>query len=151
MEQFFTDYLYLLARLHQEAIQTLQDLPREALDWTPAPDMNSFSVLITHLSSAERYWIGDVAGGEPSGRNRAAEFKANGLDASMLVSSLQDSRAHTKEILGQLTTMDLDQKRTSPMDGGEVTVGWALAHALEHSALHVGHLQILRQWWDKKR
>jgi hypothetical protein len=151
METFFEDYLNILKRLHCEALQTFQDLPHEALDWSPAPEVNSFSILATHLSGAERYWICDVAGGEPSGRLRAKEFEVHDLDSDMLVDHLHGSLTHAEKILGQLAIMDLDQKRASSMDGRKVTVGWALAHALEHSALHVGHMQILRQWWDHEQ
>ena len=36
--------------------------------------MNSMNVLVVHLIGAERYWIGDVIAGEPSGRDRESEF-----------------------------------------------------------------------------
>jgi hypothetical protein len=29
-------------------------------------------------------------------------------------------------------------------------VGWALLHALEHTAIHLGHIQITQQLWDQK-
>ena len=151
MQPFFMDYLSILQRLHNDAYIAFEDLPEEAMDWTPAPEINSFSTLVTHLTGAERYWIGDVAGEEPSGRIRAQEFETRGLDSSTLKKRLQDSFDHAKSTLDRLTTLELDQERLGSMDGREVTVGWALAHALEHTALHIGHIQILRQWWDQEK
>jgi ankyrin repeat protein len=29
-------------------------------------------------------------------------------------------------------------------------VAWCLAHALEHTALHLGHMQITRQLWEQR-
>jgi uncharacterized damage-inducible protein DinB len=151
MQPFFDDYLNILQKLHNEAHEAFEGLSREALDWAPAPEMNSFTVIVTHLAGAERYWIGDVAGENPSGRIRAQEFETSGLDSNALEQRLQDSFDHAKSTLKRLTILELDQQRVGSMDGREVTVGWALAHALEHTALHVGHLQILRQWWDQAK
>jgi len=30
-------------------------------------------------------------------------------------------------------------------------VAWALLHALDHTAQHLGHMQITRQLWDQER
>jgi hypothetical protein len=32
-----------------------------------------------------------------------------------------------------------------------ITAGWALNHALAHTALHIGHAQITRQLWDARQ
>ena len=34
------------------------------------------------------------------------------------------------------------------LDAREFTVAWCLLHALEHSAVHLGHMQIVRQLWE---
>jgi uncharacterized damage-inducible protein DinB len=151
MELFFEDYLSLMRGLHEDTRRTFRDLPQEVLDWVPAPQINSFCVLVTHITGAERYWIGDVAGEEPSGRVRKEEFQTTGLDAPALEKRLSDSLDYVSGILENLTSLSLEQLRTSPRDGRKVTVGWALTHALEHTALHVGHMQMLRQWWDQQQ
>jgi hypothetical protein len=33
-------------------------------------------VIIAHIAEAEKYWLGDVVVGAPSGRDREAEFKS---------------------------------------------------------------------------
>ena len=69
---FTNPYYDRLQTLHQGISEAIADLPQEALDWEPAPSMNSVTVLVVHLTGAERYWIGDVAGQDPSGRIRSA-------------------------------------------------------------------------------
>ena len=77
MLPFLADYFEILRNLHADLEHSLNDLPPEALDWSPGPDMNSLSVLATHVAGSERYWIGDVAGASPraaTGR-RSSEYK----------------------------------------------------------------------------
>jgi class 3 adenylate cyclase len=111
--------------------------------------MNSLCVLAVHLAGAERYWIGDVVGRDPSGRDRDAELRARGLDAAALKARLADVLAHSRGVLEDLALADLETVRVSPRDGREFSVAWALAHALEHTAMHVGHAQLVRQLWDQ--
>ncbi len=145
------DYLERLAALHDQAKEAIDGLPAEALDWTPGASMNSMAVLAVHLAGAQRYWIGEVVGGLPSGRDRAAEFRVSGLDAATLKARLDAVLTHSRGVLEPLTLEGLSAPRLSPRDGREVRVAWALAHALQHTALHLGHIQITRQLWDARR
>jgi uncharacterized damage-inducible protein DinB len=151
MLAMFEAYFERLEALHDGVKQTLDGLPIEALDWVPGPEMNSLCVLVMHLAGAERYWIGDVAGEDPSGRVREDEFRAAGLDGGELVRRLDDVLAHSRGVLETLSAADLDAAHVSPRDGRTFTVAWALWHALEHTALHLGHAQIMRQLWDAAR
>jgi uncharacterized damage-inducible protein DinB len=150
MHPFFEAYLDRLQGLHDNILQAIEGLPPAALDWIPGPDMNSIAVLVVHTVGAERYWVGDVVARDPSGRDRTAEFRAQGLDAATLKKCLNETLAHTRGVLEGLTLRDLEAIRISPRDGREYTVAWALAHALEHTAMHVGHIQITRQLWEQR-
>lgn len=150
MLPFYQDLLERLGSLHSDIELAIADLPPEALDWSPGPEMNSISVLIVHLTGAERYWIGDVACGLRSDRDRDAEFQTVGLTADLLRTRLRDSLAHARDAMDHLTLADLEEARPSWRDGNTYRVGWALAHALEHTALHAGHVQIQRQMWEQR-
>jgi uncharacterized damage-inducible protein DinB len=150
MDRFFEDYLERLHDLHQDIEKAIDGLPPEALDWSPMNDTNSINVLVVHLTGAERYWIGDVAGQDPSDRNRDAEFEAKGLDAAALKHRLESSEAYARQLLAALSVNDLGQERLSPRSSRTFTVSWALLHAMEHTALHVGHIQMTRQWWEQR-
>lgn len=148
MHAFYEDYLALLGDLHEACERAIDGLSQETLDWTPGPEMNSIAVLVVHLTGAERYWIGDVASGDPSGRVREEEFRAHGLSATVLRERLSEALDYARRSLEPYTLDDLLRSCSSPRDGHTWTVGWALAHALAHTALHLGHIQITRQWWD---
>jgi hypothetical protein len=150
MQPFFEDYLERQAELHIELEQAISGLSVSALNWSPDPDINSLAVLIVHLTGAERYWIGDIAAQVSSDRNRAAEFEVEGLDEDNLRQRLTDSRTFARQTLESFSLSDLEQKRYTPMNEREVTVGWALLHALEHTALHAGHAQLMRQMWEQQ-
>lgn len=149
MQSFFSDYLNLLRKCHDDIRKTMDGLPPEALDWNPGANMNSICVLVFHITGAERFWIGDVAAQEPSNRDRDAEFRVKNLGDEFLRKRLVDSFAYATAKLEQLTLQDLETLRTSSR--GTFTIGWSLLHALEHSHLHLGHLQITRQLWDQRR
>lgn len=144
------DYLERLGALHADVQRAIAGLPQAALDWLPGPDMNSLCALIVHTCGAERYWIGGVVGRDPSARDRAAEFRAAGLDEVALREHLDESLACARGVLEELALRDLEALRVSPRDGREFTVAWCLAHALGHTAIHLGHMQIARQLWDQR-
>jgi uncharacterized damage-inducible protein DinB len=149
MDKFFRDYMDRLEELHREIAQAVIGLPQEALDWVPGRKMNSMAVLVIHLIGAERYWIGDVAGGDRSGRVRSEEFQVRGLSNQELIDRLVQSEAYTRGVLERFSVEDLIILRSSPRDEQSFTVGWALLHALEHTAIHLGHIQIARQMWEQ--
>lgn len=148
MQTFYTDYLNNLEELHQEILHTINGLSQDAFDWIPFTGGNSLSVLIVHLTGAERYWIGDVVAGVPSGRDRDSEFKVKNLEPGELAARLQESWSYGAQALENLDLNDLESKRRSLRNDRDVSVAWALEHALKHTAVHLGHIQITRQLWD---
>lgn len=149
MQEPFVTYLSLFETLHQQAIEVIDGLSAEALDWVPGPEMNSITVLVVHTAASQRYWIGDVAMQEPSGRTRSAEFVAEGLTDEELQQRLAAVLDYTRRVIGRLNVEDLSATRISPMQGSEHSVSYALLHALEHTAQHVGHIQLTRQLWEQ--
>ncbi|HJW84787.1 MAG TPA: DinB family protein [Anaerolineae bacterium] len=150
MMPMLQDYFDRLLFLHVDLRRAIEGLPPDALDWSPGPQINSIAVLAVHTAGAERYWIGDVIGQDPSGRVREAEFQARGLAAAELIARLDAALSHSQSVIDRLTLADLDMKRTSPRDRREVSVAWALTHTLEHTAIHLGHMQLMRQLWEQR-
>jgi uncharacterized damage-inducible protein DinB len=147
MERFYTDYLDRLQDLHAQLLRTLEGLPQAALDWSPAEGANSLAIIVYHTAGSERFWIGDNLAGEPSGRDRDAEFRLSGLAASELQARLDACLSYVQQVLGRLSLDDLATLRTLS-DGRQITVAWILAHVLAHTAIHAGHAQVTRQWWE---
>jgi uncharacterized damage-inducible protein DinB len=150
MSVFFDDFLDRFCELHADIEKTVDGTSSEALDWIPGPEMNSIAVLVVHLAGAERYWIG-VALNEPPERDREAEFKTQGLSAGDLKADMVSADDYARQALARLSLADLEAVRLSPRNAKTFTVGWCLAHALEHTALHNGHIQLTRQLWEQEK
>lgn len=139
----------LLAEIHQALEKVIADLPDEALIWSPGTGMNTLAVIVAHALGAERYWIGEIAGQEPSGRVREAEFAVTGGTTAELTTHSRETLAHSRSVLARLSAGNLEEIREVGTSGRRVTVAWAILHALEHTALHTGHAQITRQLWEQ--
>jgi uncharacterized damage-inducible protein DinB len=150
MQTFFKDYLSLLQDCHKGILEALEGLPPAALDWTPGPDMNSISILVFHLTGAERYWIGDIAAQDPTERDRDAEFRVHGVEMDVLKKRLSNNLEYARIVLDKMNIQDLETTRTSA-NGREFTVAWALLHALDHATLHLGQIQITRQLREQSK
>lgn len=149
MDPFFKDYYDRLSELHHDLAAAIEGLPVEALDWTPGPDTNSLAVLLAHTAGSERYWIGEVAGEDPANRLRAQEFETHGRTAEELAELLERALAHSRMVLSSLSLDNLAEAHVAALQGRSVTVAWALLHALEHTAVHLGHAQVSRQVWEQ--
>jgi uncharacterized damage-inducible protein DinB len=112
--------------------------------------MNSINVLVVHLTASEKYWIGAMGLGEPTDRVRDEEFQARGLTVDELKQRLNAADEYARQALPHFTLPDLATVRKSARSEKTFTVGWCLLHALEHSALHLGHIQLTRQLWEQK-
>lgn len=151
MISFAETFLSLLRSTHDAAKRALTGLPPEALDWVPGPEMNSLTVLATHTAGAERLLIGTMVGGRATRRNRDEEFSAAGATVEDLYRILDEALAESEAVLTELAREDLEKTTRSPISGREFPVSWALLHGLEHTANHVGHMEVTRQLWDLHR
>ncbi|MCU0507442.1 MAG: DinB family protein [Anaerolineae bacterium] len=148
MDPFLADFLRLLEEKHADFVAALEGLPSGAINWQPGEGMNSLGVLAFHTAGAERFWIGDIAMQEPLKRDRPGEFAARDVNAQQAIARLGWSLDYAREALERLTVADLAMTRVNPRNGGETTAGWAILHALEHTAMHAGHAQMTRQLWE---
>jgi len=151
MQKFYEALFDQLQERHREIARILDELPAEAYDWKPAPELNSMAVLIFHMTGSERYWIGDVVNREDSHRDRDAEFKVHGLSRDALKKRIEDLEAYEKSVLEKMTLNQLEEECFSPRHQKNYTVAWGLMHALEHTAEHVGHLQLMNDLWKGKK
>ena len=142
--QFYADYLERLEGLQRRLHQDVRDLPAEAMDWLPGPDMNSVAVLLAHITGLLHEGI-DIALGDPPGRVRAQEFQTHGVLSVEMLRRLDAVIDDARGALPRLGLEDLDKERND--DDGPISCGMALLHALEHAYLHLGHVQLTCQMW----
>jgi uncharacterized damage-inducible protein DinB len=143
-------YLGRIEDLRKQVRALIDGLPAEALNWRPVEGVeehatNSLAVLATHAAGAEHFWIGEVVGGYPPTRNRDAEFASQVEDASQVVRILDGVAAETREVLSTLGAEELEGTREAR--GREVPVRWCILHVIDHTALHLGHMQLTYQLW----
>lgn len=150
MERFYEDYLDRLIAFHEQMKNYIVDLPDEAADWVPGEEMNSVAVLVVHTMGSEAYWVGQLSAGVNANRVRATEFETRGLSIAELVTIIDKAVENVKTWVATLTIDDLSRMVLSSMMDQEVSVGWALLHALDHIAQHTGHMGITRQLWDRQ-
>jgi len=150
MQKLFDDYLNCLQSLHDDIKLTIEGLPQTALDWIPGSEMNSLGIIVAHVAGSERFMIGDIVAKEPSGRDRDAEFRTQGIDVAGLNERLDGSLAYIRKVLERFSIEDLKMPCVSPRDGSTNSARWYLFRVMGHVAGHLGHAQITRQMWDQR-
>lgn len=124
-----------------------EDLNRE-LEIQPS---NTLYQLGFHVLGSARYWAITLAGGRDFHRDRPAEFVSSGTGAELI--------ADLEELIGQVHVQvdpldSADMERLTAGSAGHRSVASgdeglplrdSLLHALEHTALHLGHAQVTRQ------
>ncbi len=138
----------------QRAFETvIAGLPVQALDWQPATDANSLTVLVTHAWGAAEAWTLRAAGREME-RNRAAEFRAK-ADPAALQTLLKEGGARIQAALDAIDSATLGWVRfgpsTRPSSDEEYTGAHCVLHALEHAQEHIGQAYLTRQLWEAHR
>ncbi|GAA4534222.1 DinB family protein [Amycolatopsis samaneae] len=139
-----------LAFLRATAVTKVAGLTRAHAAATPlatSPRMSALGVL-KHLTAVERWWLSIKAGGAdlPSlwaGTPDPSWELAPGDDPASVVAAYRAEWA-----LAETSTAGLaagDRARRSPE---EFTVRWILAHVVQETARHVGHLDLLRELAD---
>lgn len=140
----------LLDRLGHSVLEELQGLPDDALNRAlPLPETNTLYALATHILGAGEFWSLAMAGARPLERDRPAEFRARGKLADLAPRYerwLTDAHA-TLDVLPDdaLAQPVTPPAEFQPWDDEPMTLGDCLLHAVDHTALHLGHIQLTRQ------
>jgi uncharacterized damage-inducible protein DinB len=145
------NYLDCMNSLRGQIRELITRVPAEALNWRPIEGddnqaTNSLAVMAAHAAGAEYHWITEVIGRQPLTRQREAEFKTIAQDAAGLVGKLTQTADASNRILADLSAEELAGARE--VEGHRVPVRWAILHVIDHTALHLGHMQITYQLWN---
>jgi uncharacterized damage-inducible protein DinB len=146
-------YARTFGQIIDDLVATLTGLDDAALN---APinldEANTMAALATHTVAAGEFWTLVLVGGQRIPRNRPAEFQAV-ASGSALIARLERWRAALDALLPDLPESALGltpqppaEYGFTPVRKGEPLTGRAcILHAIEHSSMHLGHLQITRQ------
>ena len=146
-------YLSILEDLRGQVKKGLEGLDERGLDWRPIPgkgdlSTNSLGAIATHLAGSETYWMKEIIGGQPTHRDREVEFVAKGAGILELQERLDKAAQATKVVLSSLSPSGLDEERQ--FRDRKVSVRWGILHVIEHTATHLGHIQLTRQLWENQ-
>jgi len=134
----------VLERIVRNAMAQFRDISDTDLNRPlELPESNTALVLATHLIGSVEYWVLQQAGGQDVHRERSAEFRATGT-AAELVTRYERWLTAMQQLFQTLPEDRLDQPAGVSYDE-PITVRDALLHAVEHAALHQGHLELTRQ------
>jgi hypothetical protein len=144
------NYQSLIQDLHRQLNELIAGVPVEGLNWRPlgddeAHETNSLAVLARHIAGAEHFWIGEVVGGMPATRDRDTEFVSEAGSPEELVQLLDQTLSQSLEILSN-PNIDLDKECI--VRGKSVPARWGILHVIDHTSLHLGHMQITYQLWS---
>src|SRR5579859_326693 len=140
----------VLEDIGQRVLRELEDLPDGALNRAVAlPEANTLFALATHLVGAGEFWVLTMIGGREIARDREAEFHASGQyqDLERRYSAWMGA---ARDVLWALTENEFDRlvsvppERRAALGDQPLTVRTCVLHAIEHSALHLGHIQLTR-------
>ena len=141
--------LDFLQFLRATAVNKVAGLTREQAVATPLPVSPRMSALgvVKHLTAVERWWLSIEAGGadlpslwagtpDPSWNLTSDDTPVS------VVAAYKAEWARSEKSLRRLGPDDRTKRR------GEFTVRWALAHVVQETARHVGHLDVVRELAD---
>ena len=143
-------YLERIENVRGQVIELITGLSSEALNWRPVEGeddhvTNSLAVMASHVTGAEHFWIHEVVGRNPATRQRDQEFVTVVASPTSLLDKLNAVADETRQVFSTLTNENLNSTRQ--VRERTVPVRWAILHVIDHTSLHLGHMQITYQLW----
>jgi uncharacterized damage-inducible protein DinB len=131
-----------LEQLHGRIQDCLGRLTPDQIWTRNSANENAVGNLVLHLSGNVRQWIGSGVAGLADHRERDAEFDARGGKEPAELSELLNTRvAEVTAIIRAVPAARLTERITP--QGHDVTVLEAIAHVVEHFAMHTGQIIFL--------
>jgi len=156
-----------IAQLDDQSERLVTDtrhLTPAALEWQPAPGMNTIGMLLAHIAIVEVFWtqvgplgltsfetesvleIGIDDDGMPVAAGGAPPATLRGKPLAFFDDLLDRARVYSKQAVARLTDEDLEREISRTRRDGsvhETTMRWILYHMVEHEAGHYGQINLL--------
>ncbi|MEM7030431.1 MAG: DinB family protein [Chloroflexota bacterium] len=143
-------YAQYIDRLVGYILKEIEPLSDEVLNQAlPISDTNTLFAICTHVVGMGEFWVLSLVGDQQVDRNRAEEFLATGQGDALNIRFKQWVQ-DCYQLLETLSAADLNEYATPPAEysltGGfsdtPMTKRECLLHVVEHTATHLGHIQI---------
>jgi uncharacterized damage-inducible protein DinB len=132
-----------VAHAFDELLAVAGRVPEPLVNTRPHGDgTNSIASLVVHCCGVVEFWLGHVALGESTTRDREGEFSATATLADLreLVATI------TARAAGYLDRLDTDSARDTtrrpPLYGGDTSDAAIVLHVLEECYQHLGHAEL---------
>lgn len=104
---------------------------------------NAVAALIIHSCAVTEFWIGHVALGRPTHRDRESEFSSTAT-VSDLHALVDETLAQVSEDLAAMDAGMVQADRTGRqfLEGGDESDGAIVLHVLEELYQHLGHMEL---------
>lgn len=150
MISHFATSIKILAALHKEIFAILEEVGVEGMNWKPGGEnFNSLYTTAYHTICSQNWWITENLNQVKIERDRTAEFKAYAENLDQLYQMYESIQSETKRILETVGCNEIQHLRE--VKGRKVSVEWIVIHVVEHTALHLGHMQVTKQLWEEHR
>ena len=141
-----TELALLFRRDLTRLIQQIQAFPDDGTLWQRRPGIaNSAGNLVLHLEGNLREYVGRQVGGLRYRRVRELEFSETGLPKQELIARLTELRDAIPEILGELSSEELDAEYPEVVLERPLSTRAFLIHLQGHLNWHLGQVDYLRR------
>ena len=132
-----------LQKYKSTGAKTLAQCSEEALNFIPAPELNSIAMIVRHLHGnlLSRFTDFLTTDGEKEWRDRSAEFSETSYTREEVEKFWTQAWEHLEKSLAELSEADLPT--TVSIKGKSMTAEAALFRTLAHLAYHVGQIVLL--------
>ena len=133
-----------LRHAYRQMLDVVDRLGDEGINRPPHGEgTNSVAALVVHCCGVTEFWLGHVALGRPSSRDRAAEFVATASVAELhaLVDRTLETATADLDRLEAGEGNDRHGGREHLLDG-DGTDASAVLHVLEETYQHLGHMEL---------
>lgn len=130
--------------LHEDIFKAVEPLNDEEINWRHPFLTNTVGILLRHIAGSERYWILEVMGGRNIQRKRDEEFGQERLQKAPLLQNLRAAQREVKDALEALSPgQELEEvEQTFRGKTTRFTRSWAILHSIQHTAYHLGQIQL---------
>lgn len=132
-----------LRRAFDQMLRVADRLGDDKVNERPlGPHTNAVAALIVHCCAVAEFWLGHVALGRPSDRDRDSELSRTATIAE-LHRLVGDAVAQTVEDIGRLDSGDgQDQGGRQFLPDGDGSDAAVVFHVVEELYQHLGHMEI---------
>lgn len=140
-------FIQIIDFLHDEIYKVVEPLNDDEINWRHPHLTNSVGILLRHIPGSERFWILEVVGGRTIQRKRNEEFGRERLRKAPLVENMRRAQAEVQEVLEGLSPDRLMEEVEQTFRGKTVhfTKSWAILHSIQHTAYHLGQIQLFQK------